>query len=55
MAIERFEDIDGWQLARELTRMVYAATRNDGFAKDWGTTYRHESMERRTDEGGRPE
>jgi hypothetical protein len=25
MTIRRFEDIDGWQLARELTRQVYVA------------------------------
>ncbi len=37
MAIERFEDIEGWQLARELCRQVYAAVReNAAFAKDWG-------------------
>ena len=36
MAIERFEDIEGWQMARELTRQVYAATREPGFSKDWG-------------------
>jgi four helix bundle protein len=36
MPIERFEDIEGWQLARELTRMVYAATRNQNFSRDIG-------------------
>ena len=36
MAIERFEDIEGWQLARELTRRVYAVTKNPAFAKDFG-------------------
>jgi four helix bundle protein len=34
--IERFEDIVAWQKARILTRNVYAATKIDGFAKDYG-------------------
>jgi len=33
--IERFEDIEAWQEARKLTRMVYAATRKGGFARDY--------------------
>jgi four helix bundle protein len=36
MNIERFEDIQGWQKARELTRRVYAATRGGEFARDYG-------------------
>jgi four helix bundle protein len=36
MKIERFEDIQGWQKARELTRMIYEVTKNDGFARDRG-------------------
>jgi four helix bundle protein len=36
MTIERFEDIEGWKLARELTRMVYSATKNPDFIKDFG-------------------
>jgi len=36
MTIERFEDIEGWQLARELTRMVYSATKNEEFSRDFG-------------------
>ena len=36
MKIERFEDIEGWKLARELTRMVYSATKQLGFSKDFG-------------------
>lgn len=35
MAIRRFEDIEGWQLARELTRSVYAVTKRGAFAKDF--------------------
>ncbi|MBW1672429.1 MAG: four helix bundle protein, partial [Deltaproteobacteria bacterium] len=36
MKIERFEDIDAWQLAQELTRKVYRLTKKSGFAKDYG-------------------
>lgn len=36
MKIERFEEIEGWQAGRELSRMVYAATRLPLFAKDYG-------------------
>jgi four helix bundle protein len=35
MKIERFEDIEAWQLARELTRKVYRMTKKQGFAKDF--------------------
>lgn len=36
MTFNRFEDIIAWQEARELTRGVYAATREGSFAKDFG-------------------
>jgi len=36
MKIERFADIEAWQLARELTQKVYHLTKNPGFAKDYG-------------------
>ena len=36
MKIERFEDIEAWQLARELTGKVYAITNKPGFARDYG-------------------
>jgi four helix bundle protein len=36
MKIERFEDIEAWQLARELTRTVYCLTKKQGFGKDFG-------------------
>ena len=36
MNIERFEDIEGWKLARELTRMVYDATKCEKFSRDFG-------------------
>ena len=34
--ITRFEDIEAWKTARELTRMVYAFTEQGIFAKDFG-------------------
>lgn len=33
--IERFEDLMSWQKARELNRLVYGASRNAAFAKDF--------------------
>jgi four helix bundle protein len=36
MKIERFEDIEAWQLARELTRKVYDLTKKPDFARDFG-------------------
>jgi len=36
MSIRRFEDIKAWQLARELTRKIYALTAEHDFAQDWG-------------------
>ena len=34
--IKRFEEIEGWQKARELTRFVYQITGQEQFAKDFG-------------------
>jgi four helix bundle protein len=34
--IVRFEDIEAWQTARELTRVVYDITQNGEFARDAG-------------------
>jgi len=34
--IARFEELIAWQKARELTRAVYDATRNERFSKDFG-------------------
>ena len=34
--IERFEDIDAWKAARELTSQIYAVTCEGTFAKDYG-------------------
>jgi len=36
MKIERFEDIEAWQLARELTRKVYELTKKPRFTRDFG-------------------
>ena len=36
MRIDQFEDIEAWQLARELTRKVYNLTKKAGFDKDFG-------------------
>lgn len=36
MTIRRFEDIEGWQLARELTRLVYSVALRGTFARDFG-------------------
>ena len=35
-SIHRFEDIEAWQEARQLTKAVYHASRKGQFAKDWG-------------------
>jgi len=34
--IERFEDIEAWQKARELAREIYAFSKGDTFARDFG-------------------
>lgn len=34
--INRFEDIEAWQTARELTRWIYALTEEGKFARDFG-------------------
>ncbi len=34
MKLTRFEDLECWQEARELTRLVYQITRNGTFRKD---------------------
>ena len=36
MKITRFEDLDCWQQARELTRSIYRLTADSKFAKDYG-------------------
>jgi four helix bundle protein len=34
--IKRFEDLTSWQKARELNHLIYNATKNGTFAKDFG-------------------
>ncbi len=36
MQIERFEDIEAWQLSRELARKVYSLTKKSKFSHDFG-------------------
>ena len=34
--IQRFEDIQAWQEARKLVKMIYSITSNNSFSKDFG-------------------
>jgi four helix bundle protein len=34
--IKQFEDIEGWQMARQLTKLIYKITKNNEFARDYG-------------------
>ena len=34
--IKRFEDLEAWQLSRELTNQIYAITKNGPIARDYG-------------------
>jgi four helix bundle protein len=36
MKIERFDEIEAWQLARELTKKIYRLTNKEMFARDFG-------------------
>ncbi len=36
MKIERFEEIESWKKARDLTKNIYILTRRNEFAKDYG-------------------
>ena len=36
MAITRFEDIEAWQTARELTQQIYKVTAQGQFTRDYG-------------------
>ena len=33
--IERFEDIEAWKMAREVTRMIYAVSSSEKFCRDF--------------------
>ena len=34
--IERFEDLEAWKIAREVTREIYRVSKNDLFVRDYG-------------------
>jgi len=34
--IERFEDVEAWQKARDLTRQIYAVSNDGAFSRDFG-------------------
>ena len=34
--VERFEDLEGWKIARELTKMIYKISSVGEFARDFG-------------------
>ncbi len=34
--VKRFEEIEAWQTARELVKIIYEVTSRDAFAKDFG-------------------
>jgi len=36
MKIEKFEDLDSWKVARELTKEIYEITKKEKFSKDFG-------------------
>ena len=36
MKVDRFEDLDAWTVARELSNLIYALGRDSGFARDYG-------------------
>lgn len=36
MKIEKFEDLDSWKVARELTNKIYSITKKEKFSKDFG-------------------
>ena len=38
MKITRFEDLECWQQARELVKMIYDLIKNKGFSKDYRLT-----------------
>lgn len=34
--IQRFEELEAWKIARELTKDIYGLTRKDRFSRDFG-------------------
>ena len=37
--IEKFEDIESWKLAREITKLIYTASSEGNFSKDFALVY----------------
>ena len=36
MKITRFEDIEAWQIGRDLSRLVYSTVKREKFSRDYG-------------------
>ena len=36
MKIQRFEDLEAWQIARELTNQIYTITKKESICRDFG-------------------
>jgi four helix bundle protein len=36
LKVQRFEDLEAWQIARELTNQIYVITKNGPIARDYG-------------------
>ena len=36
MRIQRFEDLEAWKIARQLTKDVYGLVKRESFGRDWG-------------------
>jgi four helix bundle protein len=34
--IEKFEDLEAWRIAREITKEIYRVSKNDSFVRDYG-------------------
>ncbi|HLM01753.1 MAG TPA: four helix bundle protein [Pyrinomonadaceae bacterium] len=34
--IEKFEDLEAWKIAREVTKEIYRVSKNDSFIRDYG-------------------
>ena len=36
MKVQRFEDLEAWQIARELTNQIYTITKKESICRDFG-------------------
>jgi four helix bundle protein len=36
MKIQRFEDLEAWKIARELTNQIYTITKKESICRDFG-------------------